>query len=327
MEGEAKKFIMAIGLSLVLCFSFLSSENHRQHSAVVRGLGDEKVPVDGEIDWWFDPVSKAVCWDGRTFYWHTLQFDFDGERRTTMTSDYSEEPQFLVVPMARAGNTYSSIGGIKGYLALLSETDVNPPISHTQFGNLVEGLLTEWFHVFVTKKDPPTDWVIGLQRSDGSHIIPLTEPFWYSEDEGKTWTEFDPLTDRKGNRTCREDFFRIEAEIDIDPDVLNPRSKGKWITAYVELPEGFDAREINASSVLLNGVVPPVLNEKYGFASDESGYITDHDNDGIEERMLKFSRSQVISILEAGDAKIVLSGRMKDGRDFQGEDEIKVLEG
>jgi hypothetical protein len=35
-------------------------------------------------------------------------------------------------------------------------------------------------------------------------------------------------------------FSPITATIDIDPDVLNLKGNGKWVTAYIELPEGYD---------------------------------------------------------------------------------------
>ena len=43
----------------------------------------------------------------------------------------------------------------------------------------------------------------------------------------------------------------IEAEVNIDPDTLNVKSKGKWITAYIELPEGYDVNDIDINTVKL----------------------------------------------------------------------------
>lgn len=43
----------------------------------------------------------------------------------------------------------------------------------------------------------------------------------------------------------------IPAVIDINPDTLNLNSKIKWVTAYIELPEGYDVTDIDVSTVNL----------------------------------------------------------------------------
>jgi len=35
-------------------------------------------------------------------------------------------------------------------------------------------------------------------------------------------------------------LLALSATVDLDPDTLNLESKGKWITCYIELPEGYD---------------------------------------------------------------------------------------
>ncbi len=46
--------------------------------------------------------------------------------------------------------------------------------------------------------------------------------------------------------------WRSDMEVDIDPDTLNLDSKGKWITAYIEMSGGYDVRLIDKSTILLN---------------------------------------------------------------------------
>ena len=50
--------------------------------------------------------------------------------------------------------------------------------------------------------------------------------------------------------------YPIQAVVDINPDTLNPKSEGKWITAYIELPTGHNVSEIDVSSILFNGSIP-----------------------------------------------------------------------
>jgi hypothetical protein len=117
----------------------------------------------------------------------------------------------------------------------------------------------------------------------------------------------------------------IETTIDIDPDTLNLKSKGKFITAYIEL-EGGDVRDVDASSILLNGAISPILDEKYGFVTSEDSYIADHDNDGIMERMVKFDRGEVQKLLAPADEIVLtITGSLLDGIEFEGTDTVRVI--
>jgi len=120
----------------------------------------------------------------------------------------------------------------------------------------------------------------------------------------------------------------VMATADIDPDTLNLRSKGKWITAYIELPEGFDAADINAT-ILMNETLSLVLDSKHGFVTTSNSYLVDHDNDGILERMVKFDRVMVQEFIfdqgiRLGNVALTLTGRLLDGTPFKGTDIIFV---
>ena len=43
----------------------------------------------------------------------------------------------------------------------------------------------------------------------------------------------------------------VPATVDIDPDTLNLKSNGQWITAYITLPEGYSVEDIDVNSVEL----------------------------------------------------------------------------
>lgn len=120
-------------------------------------------------------------------------------------------------------------------------------------------------------------------------------------------------------------FEPISATLDIDPDCLNLRGVGQWITAYVELPEGFDVNNINVSSILLNNTVPATLSAPV--------IIGDYNNNGTPDLMIKFDRRAVIDLItpnyeftaKTGTAELTLTGRLNDGYIFQGIDTIKVI--
>ncbi|MCW4052763.1 MAG: carbohydrate binding domain-containing protein [Candidatus Bathyarchaeota archaeon] len=107
----------------------------------------------------------------------------------------------------------------------------------------------------------------------------------------------------------------IDGSIDIAPDTLNLKSEGKWITAYIELPEGNDPSDIEVSTIELNGEIPAELHPTE---------IGDYDADGIPDLMVKFDRQDLIAILNAGEATLTITGEV-DGIAFEGTDTIEVI--
>ena len=116
----------------------------------------------------------------------------------------------------------------------------------------------------------------------------------------------------------------VPSTIDIDPDTLNLKSKGNWITVYTELPEDYSVEDIDIYSVILskiNGVLlePPL----YTIGPSEIG---DYDENDIPDLMVKFDRQELIPLLEVGDVKLIISGELVDGPMFEGTDTIRVIE-
>jgi parallel beta-helix repeat protein len=106
----------------------------------------------------------------------------------------------------------------------------------------------------------------------------------------------------------------ISAIIDIDPDVLNLKSKGKWITAYIEIPN-HDLTKVNISTVLLNDTIP---------AEPKPTEIGDYDQDGIPDLMVKFNRNATQSIVNTGNVTLTATGKIGEVT-FAGSDTIVVI--
>ena len=116
----------------------------------------------------------------------------------------------------------------------------------------------------------------------------------------------------------------ISATVNIDPDTLNSKSKGRRITACIQLPEEYDPEDIDATTILLNDTIQPVLDPKYDFVTNSSEYLVDHNEDGILERMVKFDRAEVMALLNIGEATLTVTGEV-NGTPFEGTDTIRVI--
>jgi hypothetical protein len=98
--------------------------------------------------------------------------------------------------------------------------------------------------------------------------------------------------------------------LNIDPDTLNLKSRGRWITAYLTT-ENAKAEDIDASSLLLNDVVRP---DWWDVQNDTT-------------LMVKFNRSAVQAILPVSVAiDIKVTGQWKDGETFELHDIIRVIQ-
>ena len=125
----------------------------------------------------------------------------------------------------------------------------------------------------------------------------------------------------------------VPATVRIEPETLNRASNGQWVTAYIELPEGYNVADIDVNTVCL-GTVPAVTDTQYDFVTDPDSYLMDHDGDGIVERMVMFDRAAVITYLEeivyAGDTgkhklvELSVTGKVA-GTSFEGSDTIRVI--
>jgi len=110
----------------------------------------------------------------------------------------------------------------------------------------------------------------------------------------------------------------ISATIDFDPDTLNLKSEGGWVTVYIELPvgHGYDAGEIDVGGILLEGLLE-----------------VEHSDVQGDVLMVKVDRQDVIAYIELvleielpADVTLMVTGELTDGTPFEGIDTIRVID-
>ena len=115
----------------------------------------------------------------------------------------------------------------------------------------------------------------------------------------------------------------VEAEVEVKPDTFNLKSRGRFITAFIELPADYDAGDIDVATVYLavedsEDTVP---------AEPRPTAVRDRNRNGLPELMVKFDRQAVQELLSPGEEVIVyVGGQLIDGTEFLGEDTVRVID-
>lgn len=113
----------------------------------------------------------------------------------------------------------------------------------------------------------------------------------------------------------------LQSQVDIYPNTLNLKSKGKWVTCFIELPEEYENLKIDASTVMLNDVISAEL---------KHAKIGDYDHDHKADLKIKFSRKDIISYLrskgikQSDEVELTVGGLLEDGTSFEGRDIVRI---
>lgn len=115
----------------------------------------------------------------------------------------------------------------------------------------------------------------------------------------------------------------VVGTVDIVPQTLNLGSKSgpNSITAFIELPLGFDVNQIDIKTIRLAGIIPAQLSPTS---------IGDHNNNGIPDLMIKFNRQLLVNYLKTNnlygnDVELKITGNYSATVLFTSTDSLVVL--
>lgn len=113
----------------------------------------------------------------------------------------------------------------------------------------------------------------------------------------------------------------ILATVNITPNTINLKSRGNFITASIELPDGFNVNQIDGNTVQISAIdehpIEPISADKTRVEELESDNCL----------LVKFERRDLINVLAPGDeVNITIEGLLTSGEKFIGVDTIRVIE-
>jgi hypothetical protein len=93
----------------------------------------------------------------------------------------------------------------------------------------------------------------------------------------------------------------------ITPKTLNLKSKGRVVTAFIELPAAFNPGDLDPTSLLLDGALPALM--------PPTPKLGDADADGVRDLMVKFGRPELIHLLcdtgrDHGNVELRVTGHL-----------------
>ncbi len=154
-----------------------------------------------------------------------------------------------------------------------------------------------------------------LVETSGETVLDINSTYSYYIDSIGTVIGDDPGELIKENGYFNNFGAAIPATVDIYPDPLALGRLGGFVTAYIELPAGYNVNDINISTIILNLEVQAKLNPTK---------IRDYDEDGIPDLMVKFSRKEVVPLLSVGENTLTITGEV-NGEVFEGSDTITAI--
>jgi hypothetical protein len=261
-------------------------------------------------------------------WWHTDHPSFNSK----CTSQWSTESD-LSAGLYSLVNKPINPGNFEGFHQFVNLTGIGSIVFDVRLVAYPSGKFEHFKAVLLVDGDP-----VWSQTQDGAYLnqqVNVGNKAGYHRVEmGITaldggafplayWTQWD-------NIRLVEGAEPIKASIVLDPNALNLSSNGRWITCYIELEPGYNPHDIDGGSVKLgDSVTAYIVEDGPGWAAAGNNYenVSDFDDDDVDERMVKFDRSQVQALVgDTPEAILTVKGNMVGGAAFEGTGVIRVID-
>lgn len=113
-----------------------------------------------------------------------------------------------------------------------------------------------------------------------------------------------------------EEIAPVNAAVRIMPRTLNLKSKGKWITCRIRLPEGYFVRDIEVDTISLEEWI-----EVSRSHARRNRLMVKFDRDAIKDLIEEMGLEYPVHL------ELKITGELYDGTPFEGSDTIKVING
>ncbi len=118
----------------------------------------------------------------------------------------------------------------------------------------------------------------------------------------------------------------IAVTVDIKPNTVDLKSKGNWVTCYIEVPTDYNVYDINTATIKIIQIEGKNIEPIYALGS--SSEIGDYDSDNIPDLMVKFDRQKLQEVLPTGGfIDIVITAELMNQKKLKGMDEVRVIHG
>lgn len=116
----------------------------------------------------------------------------------------------------------------------------------------------------------------------------------------------------------------LPAEIDITPRTINRHRNGRYVDVHIELPQDFDAADIEVSSVRISEInsqeIDPIYALDYGYK------VGDFDRDGVTDLRVRFLMNQIREHISHGQLNMGIKGALTTGEEFYGNDSVRGID-